>query len=1416
MSSGVFINDATAVIQSASTSADAIKIIGDASTATDGFNYGIEFKGASTKVYATGSGGGITLDADAGTSNLDFVLRNDVEILASSGPIKLIGHGDTFWRNGTTYLGSKVGTPIATSVSNIFVTADLLAFNGSVPNINTSGDFTWQSAAVSFGQAVNSIWYNFNSTGGQTLDNLTIGKSTNTADVTIGQAHSVTGDINIVGGTIAVNNALSSGGSNTITLTSSTATTQSAAITADKLLLNGSGSYTLNNTSNNIATLAANSGAVSYVDSNAFTVGTVNATNGVTSTGTINLATQAGDMTLSQAISTTDTSSSAVILNAGKATAAGTSTGGNLLVGSTISTGVGGRATLYSGSISGSTGLTALVGSGSGSFRYNSDESTTNYTSALGVNSNYAIYREQPTLTITADDKTVTYGTAPTLTSSVSGQNGDTAGHALSTAANIAVGGSTSTSGNYIAGAHTLTASGAVDQLGYSINYTTGALTVNQLTTTISGLSTDATRVYDGGTTATVTGTTVFDNKIGSDNLSFTSIVANYADKNVGAGKTVAFTGTYSGTDASNYNFTDQTTTANITQKDLTASYAASDKTYDATTNAIVTGSSGDIMGADIVTFTESAAFDSKNVGAGKTVNVSTIALAGADAGNYNLTSTTANGIADITKKDLTASYVANNKVYDATTTASITGSSADIIGGDTVTFTESAAFDSKNVGAGKTVTVSTIALAGADAGNYNLLSTTASDTADITQKDLTASYAASDKTYDATTNAIVTGSSGDIMGADIVTFTESAAFDSKNVGANKTVNVSTIALAGADAGNYNLLSTTASDTADITKKDLTASYVANNKVYDATTTASITGSSADIIGGDTVTFTESAAFDSKNVGAGKTVNVSTIALAGADAGNYNLTSTTANGIADITKKDLTASYVANNKVYDATTTATITGSSADIIGGDTVTFTASAAFDSKNVGAGKAVNVSNIALAGADAGNYNLTSTTAASGTANITKKAIAVSGITASDKVYDGLTTSTTDGSGVTFSGLMGGDTLTLTSLSGLFADKNVANGKIVTLSSTYGGAGISNYSIIGQASTTANITPKAVTVSGLTASNKVYDANTSATTDKSGAVFTGLIGGDTVRVATLSGLFADKNVANGQTVSFTSTYGGADVANYSVTDQASTTANITTKAVTVSGITANNKTYNGNTTATTDGSGVTFTGMVSGDALTLASSSGVYIDKNVGIGKTVTLVSGYGGADATNYSFTDQNTTTATITPANLIIAANDSNKLFDNTPYTGGNGVNYSGFIAGESSSVLGGVLNYGGSSQGAVALGNYNITPSGQISPNYNIAFVDGALNISGSINKPVTGKVINLSQQADSGFLSNTINTKKQETNTLFSEKNNDISISTKKYTLSPALIDLSECNIQVVNDTTTNENKTKLINKCN
>src|SRR5207237_732680 len=138
----------------------------------------------------------------------------------------------------------------------------------------------------------------------------------------------------------------------------------------------------------------------------------------------------------------------------------------------------------------------------------------------------------------------------------------------------------------------------------------------------------------------------------------------------------------------------------------------------------------------------------------------------------------------------------------------------------------------------------------------------------------------------------------------------------------------------------------------------LTISAHGVNKVYDGTTAATVTLSD-NRVSGDV--FTDSyttATFDTKNVGAAKPVSVSGIAISGTDAGNYSF-NTTASTTADITARALVISAQGVNKVYDGTTAATVTLTD-NRVSGDVFTNSYTAAtFNTKNVGAGKAVSVS-------------------------------------------------------------------------------------------------------------------------------------------------------------------------------------------------------------------------------------------------------------------------------------------------------------------------------------------------------------------------------------------------------------------------------------------------------------------------
>jgi hypothetical protein len=270
------------------------------------------------------------------------------------------------------------------------------------------------------------------------------------------------------------------------------------------------------------------------------------------------------------------------------------------------------------------------------------------------------------------------------------------------------------------------------------------------------------------------------------------------------------------------------------------------------------------------------------------------------------------------------------------------------------------------------------------------------------------------------------------------------------------------------------------SDAATLTvaAKNLTITgAVAESKPYDATDNATIDWSVASlsgVVGSDDVSIVHSsysAHFDNKNVGTDKPVTVTGVTLGGGDAGNYTLSQPS--GLkADIDQAPLDIYAVSDSKPYDGTTSSSGVPTVSGLQTGDTVTGK-SQAFQSKNVlGAGNSTLVVTAYTLndGNSGGNYDVTTHTA-SGT--ITKKDLTVSGITASNKLYDGNTTATLNVSGASLVGVVGLDTVNLNTgaAAGTFASKEVGTWTVTISGLTISGADSGNYNLI-QPTTTASI--------------------------------------------------------------------------------------------------------------------------------------------------------------------------------------------------------------------------------------------------------------------------------------------------------------------------------------------------------
>ena len=170
------------------------------------------------------------------------------------------------------------------------------------------------------------------------------------------------------------------------------------------------------------------------------------------------------------------------------------------------------------------------------------------------------------------------------------------------------------------------------------------------------------------------------------------------------------------------------------------------------------------------------------------------------------------------------------------------------------------------------------------------------------------------------------------------------------------------------------------------------------------------------------------------------------------------------------------------------------------------------------------------------------------------ITPAKLTIESIEVADKVYDGSVNAVV--SILSVSGIFGSDDVKIIGAA-TFSDKNVGNNKAVKVVCLIDGTDAGNYTI-DNGTATASITPAVITVTAVSAADKVYDGKTNATVTSINV--TGVVTGDDVAVKG-AGEFADKNVGANKAVSVTFTLTGADAGNYQLAKTtASTTASIT----------------------------------------------------------------------------------------------------------------------------------------------------------------------------------------------------------------------------------------------------------------
>ncbi len=875
----------------------------------------------------------------------------------------------------------------------------------------------------------------------------------------------------------------------------------------------------------------------------------------------------------------------------------------------------------------------------------------------------------------------------------------------------------------------TITVGGAkltgTDAANYSFNNTSNTTsgTITPRPLTVSGVSaTD--RAYDGtrNVAVNVSGATVDTSVVvAGDVVTVTlpgagTVVGTVLAKDAGNAKAVTVPGfSLGGVDSGNYSLSGNSgVTVNIGKKNLTAVYTGIDKVYDGNAFAGLSVASADIVAGDSLGFYADQSYcstcgyayfatptstptnytQSKDAGVGKTVVVTTNQMYGNDVGNYTLLNPRATITASITPKGITPVFNGVAKVYDGSTTATVTlnTNASGIISSDGVSLARTATFDTKNVGTGKAVSITDIAFTGTSAGNYTLAATTASTTAAITPKALSVQgVAATDRAYDGSTtvalSAAGTVGAGGVVGSDVVsvnvpgTGLGNGTVANKNVGTAKAVTVSGLSLAGTDAANYTL-NGSLGVTVNVSPKALTASFAGVDRVYNGGVTAQVAASSADLVTGDVLTYTQNAVFtglDARNVGSNKPIAISGVAIAGTDAANYTLQNTTASATGGVTPKGINVTYTGLTRVYDgvADTNASVQGNSSGLVAGDIVSFTQTARFATDGAaGDGKLVNISSIALAGAQGGNYSLLQTTAST-TANISKRALGITGITATNRVYDGTrnVAVNTVGAAADASTIISGDQVAVVLPSGgittgTVATKDAGANKDVTVTGlTLTGSSAANYAVGGANGLTVSITPRALTAS-YGAATKVYDGNATAQVSATSA---DLLAADVGALGiTASGVFsAGKDAGLAKTVAVSGGFlTGVERNNYTLQNaSASSSADITRKTLNA-GYQGGTRVYDGSTAAPVSAAS---TGVVTGDVVAFAQTA-VFTGagaKNVGSGKAVAVSDiALSGADAGNYQLAATTASaSASVTPKPIAIdgltSATATDRVYDGT-------------------------------------------------------------------------------------------------------------------------------------------------------
>jgi filamentous hemagglutinin family protein len=709
-------------------------------------------------------------------------------------------------------------------------------------------------------------------------------------------------------------------------------------------------------------------------------------------------------------------------------------------------------------------------------------------------------------------------------------------------------------------------------------------------------------------------------------------------------------------------------------------------KTYDGTTDAALAVTNyfvNDPFGDKVtLNFPTLGHYSSPNVGKVLTVKatglevVSATSILGLPVYGLTMASTTATGIiGEIKVANLTISGLSGtNRIYDGTSLNALQGT-AKIVGlqhGETFSLSgaDFATLSSPNAGLESLLTHITLGAGTGLASNYKFDQPVLAPVV-ISPKELTVTgISGTNRDYNGNTLDLLTGTGvlHGLIGSEkiLLNNTTTAQMDSANAGTRQlTSNFTLSNTTSGLAGNYFVTQPTLADVVISPAKLIVTGLSGTNRSYDGTTVDALVGTASlfGLIGNETLVMnnTNKGTLSSPDVGTRGVTSAVTLSNGanGGLASNYTLTQTTMPDVI-ISPAVLTVSGLAGtDRTYDGTTIDALTGTAilSGLVNQETLKLDLSSArtgdLSSPNAGSRSVTTHVTLQNGTGNASNYILTQ--AVLPNVNISPAILTVSGLSGTDRAYNGSAINLLTGSG-SLSGLINGENVILTNaMTGTLSSANAGTRAITTNFKLSDDTGLaSNYTILQPTLADVIISRARLVVTGQTGIDRNYNG-TDIVALRGTPTLQGLVGDETLTLSnTTTGIIDSPNVGSRKVSTGIVLHDGTGLAsNYTLDQQTMGNVNISPAILSVVGQTAQDKSYDGTTAAVVTGG--TLGGTIYGnDDVHILLTAGQFATANAGKDIVVTTSGTLTGTGASNYVLGSSAGLTATINPKELTLS------------------------------------------------------------------------------------------------------------------------------------------------------------------